>query len=138
MKKKNNKRDTLIAVGVIELLVIVWSLVCSILVLTHQNYSNDTMNLQRNGQFIGWFQNHSVAFFLLCFLPLIIIFVVDGVYLLIYALRRESTLSEEDKDEIAAQAKKEAMEEAKKEILEEIRREREADKAKEEADKAAK
>ena len=112
MDKK--KKITLIAVGAVELAVIVFCLVCAILVLT-SGYSSASQNEQivwyeNHPNMIGWMCVHPTEFFLLCVLPPIALFVLDGVYLILYATKKESVLSKEEKQ-------------AKEEILKELREE---------------
>ena len=49
-------------------------------------------------------------------LPLFLIFVVDGVYLIMYATKRESMLSDQEKNDLLEEAKRQAREEALAEI----------------------
>ena len=121
MDKK--KKITLIAVGAVELAVIVFCLVCAILVLT-SGYSSASQNEQivwyeNHPNMIGWMCVHPTEFFLLCVLPPIALFVLDGVYLILYATKKESVLSKEEKQAIAEEAKKQAKEEILKELREE-------------------
>ncbi len=121
MDKK--QKITLIAVGIAEVAVIVFCLVCAILVLT-SGYSSASQNEQivwadNHPGMIGWMCAHSTAFFLICVLPPILLFVIDGIYLILYATRKESVLSKEEKSAIAEEAKRQAKEEILKELREE-------------------
>ncbi len=125
MDKK--KRNILIAVGALELVIIIFSLVVSIMVIVagNGNPPNPTSatNLELHGPFIGWLLNNPVLFFVFFVLPLLIIFVVDGVYLIMFANKKESSLSDEDKEAIAEEAKRQAKEEVLRELREEALRE---------------
>ncbi len=121
MDKK--QKITLIAVGIAEVAVIIFCLVCAILVLT-SGYSSASQNEQlvwaeNHPGMIGWMCTHSTAFFLICVLPPILLFVIDGIYLILYATRKESVLSKEEKSAIAEEAKRQAKEEILKELREE-------------------
>ena len=78
--------------------------------------ANPKQNLDLNGPFIGTLQNNSILFALTIVLPLFLIFVVDGVYLIMYATKRESMLSDEEKKDLLEEAKRQAREEALAEI----------------------
>lgn len=116
MSKK--KKQTLIIVGCIEAAILIFCLVISILVLTTITISTE-LNLSQNGPFIGTLQNNSVLFFCTICVPLFIIFIVDGVYLIFYAQKKESAVSDEERDAIAEEAKRQAREEVMKELAEE-------------------
>ena len=121
MDKK--QKLTLAAIGVAELAIIVFCMVCAILVLT-SGFSGASEGDKITWEFyhpgmIGWMCTHRVGFFLICVLPPIALFIVDGIYLILYATRKESVLSKEEKDAIADEAKRQA----KAEILKELREE---------------
>ena len=130
MDKK--KRNILIIVGAIEIAIILFSLIVSIMVITAGNTGDPTTNVKVHGPFIGWLLNHYIWYFVLFVLPLLIIFVVDGVYLIMFANKKESSLSQSDKDAIAEEAKRQAKEEVLRELREEAARE--AMKAQEESE----
>ena len=130
MDKK--KRNILIIVGAIEIAIILFSLIVSIMVITAGNAGTAEANLRIHGPFIGWLLNHYIWYFVLFVLPLLIIFVVDGVYLIMFANKKESSLSQSDKDAIAEEAKRQAKEEVLRELREEAARE--AMKAQEESE----
>lgn len=121
MDKK--KRTILIIVGAIEIAIILFSLIVSIMVITAGNAGTPEANLRLHGPFIGWLLNHYIWYFVLFVLPLLIIFVVDGVYLIMFANKKESSLSAEDKEAIAEEAKRQAKEEVLRELREEAARE---------------
>lgn len=121
MDKK--KRNILIIVGAIEIAIILFSLIVSIMVITAGNTGDPITNLRVHGPFIGWLLNHYIWYFVLFVLPLLIIFVVDGVYLIMFANKKESSLSQSDKDAIAEEAKRQAKEEVLRELREEAARE---------------
>lgn len=116
MDKK--KKITLAIVGAVELVIIVVCLVMSILVLT-SGYNGQGYSIADKSDLVKWLCTNSVWFFVLFVLPLIIIFVVDGIYLILYATKKESMLSKEEKEVIAEEAKRQA----KEEILRELRQE---------------
>ena len=68
---------------------------------------------------IGYFQNNATVFFLVIVLPLLLILAVDIVYLVYFALKRESKLSDSERKIIAEKAKEEAKAELLKELEEE-------------------
>ena len=121
MDKK--QKLTLAAIGVAELAIIVFCMVCAILVLTSGfSGASDGDKIaweDYHPGMIGWMCTHRVGFFLICVLPPIALFIVDGIYLILYATRKESVLSKEEKDAIADEAKRQA----KAEILKELREE---------------
>ena len=121
MDKK--KRNILIIVGAIEIAIILFSLIVSIMVITAGNTGDPITNEKVHGPFIGWLLNHYIWYFVLFVLPLLIIFVVDGVYLIMFANKKESSLSQSDKDAIAEEAKRQAKEEVLRELREEAARE---------------
>lgn len=117
---KKTKRTLLIA-GIVEAVIILFCFIVSILVIVTYNKPESgpnwqQMNLDKNGPMIGWFQNNPTPFFLIIVLPLLVILVLDIIYLIIYASKRESKLSDAEINEIQAQARAEAREELRKEI----------------------
>lgn len=118
MEKK--KIITLSLIGVLELAVIVFCLVSAILVLT-SGFSGASSNEQavwyeNHPGMVGWMCVHPTQFFLICVLPPIVLFVIDGIYLIMYATKKESLLSKEEKQAIAEEAKRQATEEILKEL----------------------
>lgn len=112
--------------GLLEAVVIVFAFVVSILVITTyhspEQYSDYlALNLEENGPMIGWLQNNPTPFFLLIVMPILVILALDIVYLVYFALKRESKLSDKERDAIAAKAKEEARLEVLKELEEENR-----------------
>ncbi len=113
MDKK--KKITLIAVGAVELAIIVFCLITSIMVLT-SGYNGKPASVEDKPELIKWLCANPTWFFVLFVLPLIIIFIVDGVYLILYATKRESVLTDDERDAIAEEAKRQAKEEILKEL----------------------
>jgi len=120
------KRNILI-VGAIELAIVIFCLVVSILVIVTIHDVNEpdhaVANLRDNGPLIGWFQNNSTAFFLLIVLPLFVLLAIDVIYLIVYATKRESRLSEVERKSIEEKARAEA----RAEVLREMQQESEAE-----------
>lgn len=119
MSKK--KKIGLIIAGVLELAIVVFVLVTSILVIVTFNDPNEVpnaakTNLEKNGPFIGWLQNNPTNFLLIVLIPIFLILALDIIYLVIVSARRQSNLTEMEQAEIAAQAKKEAREELLREM----------------------
>lgn len=128
---KKQKR-TLIIVGALEAAIIVFCLVVSILVIAtyHAPESGPDyaeLNAQ-NGPLIGWFQNNPNPFFLIIVLPLLVILALDIIYLIVFAVRKESRLSDSEREEIAKAAREEAKKELMREMLEEAKKEAETPK----------
>ena len=118
MDKK--QKLTLVVAGAIELAVIIFCMVVAIMVLT-SGYSSASDNekyvwYDNNHDMIGWMCTHRTGFFLICVLPPIALFVVDGIYLILYATKKESLLSKEEKEAITEEAKRQAKEEILKEL----------------------
>jgi hypothetical protein len=108
----NSKKRTLIIIGIIETIILIFCLVVSIIVWVTfigpdtQNYQ--TLNLQKNGAFIGTLQNNNVLFFCSIVLPLFIIFLVDAIYLIFYATKKESAITDKERESIEDEARKQA------------------------------
>ena len=121
MDKKTKIR--LIVAGAVELVIVVFCLVVSIMVMstiTDPNLPDHAaINIQKNGPFIGWFQNNSTPFFLIIVLPLFVLLALDVIYLIVFATKRESSLSASERHAIEEQAKREAREEVLREMAEE-------------------
>ncbi len=113
MNKK--QRTWLIVIGGLEVAIILFSLVVSILVLVTSTGADQT-NLAKNGPFIGYLQNTPTTFFLAFVLPLFIIFIGDGIYLIYYSTKKESALTDKERDAIQEAARQEAREEVLKEL----------------------
>lgn len=122
---KKTKRNLIIA-GVVELALIIFCLTVSIIVMNtiypadQYGLSAAQLNLERNGPMIGWFQNNPTGFFLIIVLPLLIVLVVDIVYLVMYAIKKESNISEEERAILEEQAKQAAKDELRAEIMAEL------------------
>lgn len=121
MDKK--QKLTLIVAGVVEAAVIIFCMVVAILVLVSGFSSagtEDKITWEGNHPgMIGWMCTHRTGFFLICVLPPIALFIVDGIYLILYATKKESVLSKEEKEAITEEAKRQAKEEILKELREE-------------------
>lgn len=113
MDKQTKK--TLLIVGIVEAIVLIFCLTISIIVLSTITEAAQT-NLEKNGLFIGTLQNTPVLFFCTIVLPLFVIFVVDGVYLVVYSTKKQSMVSQEEKDAIQEEARRQAREEVLKEL----------------------
>ncbi|MCQ2799915.1 MAG: hypothetical protein MJ228_04050 [Bacilli bacterium] len=114
------KKKTLITIAAIEVVILVFCLIVSIMVMTTIDpLGNKELNLSNNGPLIGTLQNSPVLFGFAIVLPIFVIFVIDGVYLIMYAAKRESMLSEQEKKDLLEEAKKQAREEALAEIKKE-------------------
>ncbi len=109
------KRNWLIVIGIVEAAIIVFCLTISIIVLA-TNTGADQTNLSKNGPFIGTLQNTPTLFFCAFVLPLFLIFVVDGIYLIVFATKKESTLSDEERNAIQEEARRQAREEVLKQL----------------------
>jgi uncharacterized membrane protein len=115
MDKK--KKITLIAVGVVEVAILIFCLVVSILVLSRFDpNATEAGRLKANGNFIGGLQNNPTLFFCTIALPVFIIFLVDAVYLIVYAVKKPSSLSDDERAAIEAKAKEEARKEIEAEM----------------------
>ncbi len=119
MSKK--QKLTLGVVAVAELAVIIFCLVSSILVLTsgYSSAADKESWIASHPGMIGWMCANPLAFFFICVFPSILLFIVDGIYLILYATKKESLLSKEEKDAITEEAKRQAKEEILKELREE-------------------
>lgn len=111
---KKEKRNLLIGIGVIEAVLIIFCLVVSIIVLATLKDTN--LANEANGPFISYLQNHPTVFFCAFVLPLFIILVVDGIYLIYLGVHKQGVLSDDEMDKIKEEAKKQAREEVLKEI----------------------
>jgi uncharacterized membrane protein len=115
MDKKTKK--TLIIVGAIEAVILIFCLTVSIIVLsTWSSKMEAATRLELNGPFIGWLQNNPTWFFVLIVLPVFIIFLVDAVYLIVYSSKKPSALTDEEREAIQAQAREEARKELEAEM----------------------
>jgi uncharacterized membrane protein len=112
----NKKKRMFLIIGIVEVVVLIFCLVISILVLHNLSNDDKQANLDNNGVFIGTLQNNPTLFLLTIVLPVFIIFVVDGVYLIVYANKKESVIGDEEKAAIEEEAKRQAREEVLKEL----------------------
>ena len=121
------QKITFIVGGIVEAIIIVFCMTVSILVLSTFD-SNLTAQeiLNKNGAFIGGLQTNNTVFLLTIVLPLFVILAIDIIYLIVYATKRESSLSDKERDAIEAQAKEEARQEVLREMEEEAKREEES------------
>ena len=121
-----NKKVLLIG-GIIEGAILIFALVLSILVWTTivdgktfagtpEQYAQ--ANIDKNGPFLGFFQNNTTAFFCIVCIPIFMIVALDFVYFAVIASKRESSLSDEQLAAIKKQAEQEVREEMMKELLE--------------------
>ena len=126
MDKKTKIR--LFVAGAVELVIVVFCLVVSIWVMatiTDPNIPDHAnQNFINNGPFIGWFQNNSTPFFLIIVLPLFVLLALDVIYLIVFATKRESSLSASERHAIEEQAKREAREEVLREMAEEEKKDK--------------
>jgi hypothetical protein len=112
----NKKKITLIVIGIVEAIVLVFCLVISIMVLQNYDAVNTGNNITNNGAFIGGLQNNHILFFCTIVLPVFVIFLADGAYLIVYANKKASLLSDNEKKTIEDEAKRQAREEVLKEM----------------------
>lgn len=127
MDKK--KKIGLIVAGVVELAIVIFVIVTSILVTvtfhdpdTDPNYI--AHNLADNGPFIGWLQNNPTAFLFIVLIPIFLILGLDIIYLVIVATKKHVDISDAEQAAISEQAKKEAREELLKELQAEMAQEK--------------
>jgi|LAHS01.1.fsa_nt_gb uncharacterized membrane protein len=111
---KKTKR-TFIIVGAVEAAVLIFCLVVAILVYSTFDKNNPSANMKSN-PFIGTLQTNPVLLFFVIVFPALLIFLVDGGYLIYYAVKRESSLNEKEKSAIEEEAKRQAREEVLKEL----------------------
>lgn len=119
-------------IGAVEVAILIFCLVIAILTL--QNPHTDIQDsaaryqacLADNGPMIAWLQNNQVPFFLLIVLPVFVIFLVDGIYLVIYAVKKPRVISKEDEEALREQARAEA----RAQILREMQEQAKAEEAK--------
>ena len=117
MDKK--QKTKLLIIGIAELVILIFCLTVSILVIVTLSSDNNMTPAQiiaKNGPLIGWFQTNPVWFFCLIVLPLFVLFVADGVYLIVFLSKRQSALSDKERDTIQEEARRQAREELLKEM----------------------
>jgi uncharacterized membrane protein len=113
---KKQKR-TLLIVGAVEAAILIFCLVVSIWVLaTWISNASAQTRIDQNGPFIGGLQNNPTIFMVAICLPVFIIFIVDAVYLIVYAYKKPSALSDNERAEIEKRAKEEARAEIEAEM----------------------
>jgi len=112
---KKTKRIFII-VGAVEVAILVFCLVVAILVYSSFDANDPAHSIAKNGAFIGTLQTNGVLLFFTIVFPALLIFLVDGGYLIYYAVKRESTLNESEKSAIEEEAKRQAREEVLKEL----------------------
>ena len=124
----DEKRKKLIVIGVaaFEALFLIFALVISIIVFTTitdgEGMTEEAWrqaNITNNGEFIGFLQNESTAFFCIFIIPTLVFIVVDFIYFAVIASKKESSLSDA---ELAA-IKKQAEEEVRAEMLAQMKAE---------------
>lgn len=120
-----NKKILLIG-GIVEGAILLFALVLSIIVWTTiakgefaTTEAYHAANIEKNGQFIAFFQNNTVAFFCIICIPIFVLVALDFIYFAIIASKRESSLNDDQLAAIKKQAEKEVREEMMKEILKE-------------------
>ena len=139
----DKQKKTFIIGGIVEGLVLVFDLIISILVWTKIPGEEEVLRsgkefavycVEKNGQFLGFFQGNPTAFFCIICIPLFAIIALDFVYFAILASKKESKLSEGQLESIRAQARAQA----EAELLAEMQAEEKAKllKEKEEQNKA--
>lgn len=114
------KKILLWVIGGLEVLVLLFCLYLAIATLQHPNTDIENPDLRYQacladnkglflGEWISWIQcaPQGVSFCILI-LPVLVIFLVDGIYLVFYAFRRPKVLSEADEEAIREQARAEA------------------------------
>ena len=124
-KHMDKNKKILLFGGIAEGAILVFALILSIIVWTTVCNGNDytsvealrQANIDKNGQFIAFFQNNTTAFFCIVCVPIFVIVALDFVYFALIASKRESSLSDAQLAEIKKQAEKEVREEMMKEIL---------------------
>ena len=119
---KKTKRLLLIG-GIVEGIIVIFSLVVSIMVMT--SFDAELLPeqlIEKNGPFIGGLQANNTLFLVTIVLPLFVILALDVIYLIIYATKRESALSDKERDAIEAAAKEEARLEVLREMEEEAKK----------------
>ena len=122
---KNKK--TLLIGGIAEAAVLIFVLVLSILVWTTMEDGSKyataqalaDANFAKNGAFLAFFQNNTTYFFVIICVPVFLLIAVDFIYFAIVASRKESSLTEEQKEAIKKKAEAEVRAELMKEIEEE-------------------
>ena len=124
MEKK--QKLTLFIAGGIEVVIVVFCLIVSIMVMaTFVPETTAEELVRKNGAFIGTLQGNNTLFLCTIVLPLFVILALDVIYLIMYATKRESALSDKERDAIEAAAKEEARLEVLREMEEEAKAERE-------------
>ena len=126
---KNKK--ILIIGGSIEGALLIFALIVSIIVGTTATSAKDNpgtwqqMNIDKNGQFIAFFQNNPTAFFLIICIPIFVMVALDFVYFAIVASKRETNLSDQQLEAIKKRAEEEVRAELMKEVEAEVGLEKE-------------
>ena len=113
----DTKKILIIVAGILEALIVIFALVVSIIVfVTILPVGSAQTNVEANGYFIGTLQDNPVIFLVSILVPLIVIFVLDGLFLIYIAVISSkatstalSQLSEEEKRAILEEAKAEAL-----------------------------
>lgn len=122
-KAMDKQKKIMIIGGIIEALILIFCLIISIWVMTTAHSAEqfpivaerEAENL-KNGAMIGFFQNQPIWFFICICVPVFVIVAIDLIYFAVAASKKESNLSDEQKEMI----KKKAMEQARKEMMEEM------------------
>ena len=121
------KKKLIIGIGIFEAVFLIFALVISIIVFTTivsgDQYTSkeawEAANIEKNGDFIGFLQNNSAAFFGIFCIPSLVFIAVDFIYFAVVASKKESNLSNAELEAI----KKQAEDEVRAEMLEQIKAE---------------
>lgn len=111
-----DKKKTLLIIGAVEAVILVFCLTVSIIVLVTLSKATSHDYVGQNGIFIGTLQNNPALFFCTIVLPLFLIFIADGIYLIYYSAKKQSALSDKEHEAIVEEAKRQAREEVAKEM----------------------
>jgi hypothetical protein len=123
---KKQKRILLIA-GIAEVIIVAFCLTVSIMVMVKTDPNaklTPEQIIAKHGAFIGGLMNNPTLFLVTIVLPLFVILALDVIYLIMYATKRESALSDKERDAIEAAAKEEARLEVLREMEEEAKAEK--------------
>lgn len=124
-----NKKILLIG-GIIEGVILLTALILSIIIWTTiVDPSTITptptaeelkaLNIEKNKEFIAFFQNDTTAFFCIICIPVFVIIALDFVYFAIVASKKESNLTDEQMAALKEKAEAEVRAELMKEMMEE-------------------
>ncbi|MCI1244786.1 MAG: hypothetical protein LKG11_02440 [Bacilli bacterium] len=113
-----DQKKILTIVGIVEAVILVFCLTVSIIVLAKWDSALLTYESRArvNGAFIAWFQSNPTLFFIIIVLPVFIIFLIDAIYLIVYASKKPSAITADEREAIQAQAREEARKEIEAEM----------------------